>query len=278
MVVDLHIHTYFSDGTMSVEEVVAKAKENNVKVISITDHNRLDSWQILEVAAKREGIIPIKGVEINCKYKGQVIHLLAYGFKETPTLIELIQKADEEMQKMSIDLIDKLQEENKKVSLEDYEVYTYNPRDGGWKGLHYLFDRGITQKLFDGFKLYREYGCDFSEYEFPNLKELCHAIREANGYSVLAHPGEYYKSLDQEELMSVLEKLKIEGIQGIECYYPTHSQMMTDTCVAFCKQNDLLITSGGDEHGEFGKHAKIIEQTIGCMKIGIDKLNIKGLL
>lgn len=278
MFVDLHIHTYYSDGTMSVDEVVAKAKEKNVKIISITDHNRLDSWQAFEKAAIREAIIPIKGVEINCKYEGQVLHLLAYGFKETPKLLELIHRADQEMQKMSVDLVDRLSKENEKVSLEDYEGYSYNPSEGGWKGLHYLFDKGVTKKLFEGFKYYKAYGCDFNEYDFPALKELCEAIKNAGGYSVLAHPGEYYKALDTENLMKKLEELRGEGLQGIEAYYPTHSQMMTESCIAFCKENDLLITSGGDEHGEFGKHAKSIEQTIGCMQIDEIRLNIGVLL
>lgn len=278
MFVDLHIHTYYSDGTMSVDEVVAKAKEKNVKVISITDHNRLDSWQAFEKAARREEIIPIKGVEINCKHEGQVLHVLAYGFKETPKLLELIHRADQEMQKMSVDLVDRLSRESEKVSLGDYEGYSYNPREGGWKGLHYLFDRGVTEKLFEGFKYYSAYGCDFSKYDFPALKELCEAIKNAGGYSVLAHPGEYYKALDTENLMKKLEELRGEGLQGIEAYYPTHSQMMTESCIAFCKENDLLITSGGDEHGEFGKHAKSIEQTIGCMQIDETRLNIGALL
>lgn len=278
MFVDLHIHTYFSDGTMSAKEVVAKAKEKNVKVLSITDHNRLDAWKVFQEEAIKEELIPIKGVEINCKFEGQVLHVLAYGFEEIPELLELIHQADQEMQKMSIDLVERLSKENDKVSLADYEHYTYNPKKGGWKGLHYLFDKGVTQKLFDGFKYYKAYGCDFSTYDFPNLKELCQAIKKAKGYSVLAHPGEYYKTLDELSLVQTLEQLKVEGIQGIECYYPTHSQLMTEVCIDFCKTNDLMITSGGDEHGEFGKHAKSIEQTIGCMQIEKGELNIEALL
>jgi len=76
----------------------------------------------------------------------------------------------------------------------------------------------------------------------------------------------------------IFEDLKEKGLQGVECYYPTHSPMLTDLCVTFCKENNLLITVGSDEHGEFGKQAKTLEQTIGCMGIGIDKVNLGNLL
>lgn len=278
MKVDMHMHTYFSDGTMSPEEIVQKAKEKEVGIIAITDHNRRDSWERLQIAAKEAGIIPIRGVEINAAYKDKVLHLLAYGFEDSQKLFDLIQFADDEMQRMSDDLIVNLSKVDKRVSLDDFMTYEYDRTKGGWKGLHYLLDRGITTKLFEGFKYYREYGCDFTEYHFPKLEELCKAIKEAGGYSVLAHPMSYFKDLNEEELIKVLEDLRSKGLQGIECYYPTHSEMMTKTCVQFCKQYNMLITTGGDEHGEFGKEAKTLDQTIGCMDVHREMINIEPLL
>lgn len=278
MYVDLHMHTYYSDGTMSPEEIVIEAKKKGVGVLSITDHNRLSSWEELREVAQREGIKAIRGVEINCKYKGQVFHILAYGFEETPELLTLINKASKEMDQMSVDLVRKIEKEDGRVSVADYEKYSYNPRKGGWKGVHYLLDRQITSQLVEGFKYYRDYDCDFKDYDFPSVEDICRATKEAGGYTSLAHPGEYYKNLNREELMIELEELRMQGVQGIECYYPTHPELMTNTCVAFCKQHDLLITTGSDEHGEFGKQAKAIEQTIGCMKITLEKLNLKSLV
>lgn len=278
MLVDLHIHTYFSDGTMSPRDVVEKAKDKGVKVLSITDHNKIDSWNDFKSLALKEGLIPIKGVEINVKHKNQVLHLLAYNFNNTPKLLELINKADYQMQKMSDDLIINLSRHTNKVSTLDYKNYNYNPSHGGWKGLHYLFDRGVTKRLFDGFRYYKEYGCGYELYDFPTLKEVCIEIENAGGYSVLAHPGEYYKNLSKETILDELENLRISGIKGVECYYPTHDKKMTDICVEFCNKHDLIITSGSDEHGEFGKEAKVLDQTIGCMKINIDSLNIDLLL
>lgn len=278
MKVDMHMHTYFSDGTMSPAEIVQKAQEKEVGILAITDHNKLDSWKELQQEATKVDIIPIRGVEINAAYKDKVLHLLAYGFEDSGKLFELIQLADDEMQRMSDDLVVNLSKIDTRVSLEDFMAYKYDRKKGGWKGLHYLLDRGLTTKLFEGFKYYREYGCDFPEYHFPTLEELCSNIKVAGGYSVLAHPMSYFKDLDKEALIEVLEDLRSKGLQGIECYYPTHSQLMTETCIAFCKQYDMLITTGSDEHGEFGKEAKTLDQTIGCMDVHRDMINIEPLL
>lgn len=278
MKVDMHMHTYFSDGTMSPEEIVQKAKTREVGILAITDHNKLESWEELQKAAAKEVIIPIRGVEINAAYKDKVLHLLAYGFEDHTKLFELIDLADREMQRMSDDLIVNLSKIDERVSLEDFNAYEYDRRKGGWKGLHYLLERGLTTKLFEGFRFYREYGCDFPEYHFPAIEELCKNIKEAGGYSVLAHPMSYFKELNEEELIAVLEDLRSKGLTGIECYYPTHSESMTQTCVDFCKKYNMLITTGSDEHGEFGKEAKTLDQTIGCMNIHRDMINIEPLL
>lgn len=278
MNVDLHIHTYFSDGTMSPEEVVKTAVAKGVGIVAITDHNSFASWDRFEKAAREASIIPIKGAEINCQYDGKVFHLLAYGFENTPQLVGRIAHSDAEMQRMSDDLVVNLSKDFPQVSLEDFEQYTYDRAQGGWKGLHYLLDRGISDKLFGGFKYYREYGCDFTAYDFPQLKELCDVIHQANGYAVLAHPANYYSQLTREELREVLGDLRAQGIDGIECYYPTHSELMTETCMSFCKENDMLITVGSDEHGAFGEHAKTMEQTIGCMNCTLEQVNIAPLI
>lgn len=266
---------------MSPKEVVQIAKEKGLEAVAITDHNKIGAWEELNEAAKEVGMIPIKGCEINCKYQDKVVHLLAYGFENTPEFMKLIHLADDEMQRMSVDLVEELSKEYTQVSMADYEAYHYDVRQGGWKGLHYIHDRGITEKLFDGFKLYGKYNCDFTNYYFPKIKLLCEAIHKAGGVSVLAHPGEYYKNLNEAELKVVLEDLKGQGIDGIECYYPTHSELMTNTCEAFCEKYGLIRTVGSDEHGEFGKHAKVIEQTIGCVsktitRNAIDKLTNSG--
>ena len=173
MKIDFHMHTYYSDGTMSPEEIVLEAKRQGLEAIAITDHNKLDSWSELRKLGEIHNIKVVRGVEINCKHQGKQYHLLTYGFETSKELVALIEKAATELEQMNIDLIQKLSLEYPNVSVEDYKAYTYDRTKGGWKGLHYVLDRGLSKALFEGFKFYKSHGCDFLDYDFPESQLLC---------------------------------------------------------------------------------------------------------
>lgn len=278
MLTDLHMHSYYSDGTMSPREIVEDAKKRNVQLIAITDHNVLDSYTELKEAAEEFGIKVIRGVEIDARFEDIVVHILAYNFEDNENLFNLVHKAKNELLETSIELIKRMENDYENISSEDYEAYDYDKRKGGWKGIHYLFDRGITSELFEGVKYYVKYKCGHEYFDYPTVEEVVKAVHEANGYVVLAHPCNYYKNNTKEEVLEKLEKFKSIGIDGVECYYPANSEMMTETCVEFCKNNDMIITVGSDSHGEFGAVSKGIEYYIGAVKKDSSELNLKDMI
>lgn len=278
MLTDLHMHSYYSDGTMSPREIVEDAKKRNVQLIAITDHNVLESYTELKEAAEEFGIKVIRGVEIDARFEDIVVHILAYNFEDNENLFNLIHKAKNELLETSIELIKRMENDYENISSEDYEAYDYDKRKGGWKGIHYLFDRGITSELFEGVKYYGQYKCGHEYFDYPTVEEVVKAVHEANGYVVLAHPCNYYKNNTKEEVLEKLEKFKSIGIDGVECYYPANSEMMTETCVEFCKNNDMIITVGSDSHGEFGAVSKGIEYYIGAVKKDSSELNLKDMI
>lgn len=278
MLVDLHIHTYYSDGTMSPKEVVEDAKRKNLGIIAITDHDVLDSYEELKVEAEKAGIIAIRGVEIDSIFEGHLVHLLAYKFEDNEKLFKLINHAKDQLLETSIELIRRMENDYEGISLEDYNSYEYERRKGGWKGIHYLHDRKITEGLFDGVKFYGKYDCGHEKFAFPSVGEVCNTVHDANGYVVLAHPCNYYSNKNKEEILEKLEILKNLGIDGVECYYPANSDLMTNTCLEFCKDNNLIITAGSDGHGDFGAVSKGIEYYIGAINKDSEILNINKLL
>ena len=278
MLADLHMHSYYSDGTMSPREIVEDAKKRNVQLIAITDHNVLDSYTELKEAAEEFGIKVIRGVEIDARFEDIVVHILAYNFQDNEKLFNLVHKAKNELLETSIELIKRMENDYENISSEDYEAYDYDRRKGGWKGIHYLFDRGITSELFEGVKYYGKYKCGHEYFDYPTVEEVVKAVHEANGYVVLAHPCNYYSNKNKEEILEKLEILKNLGIDGVECYYPANSEMMTETCIEFCKNNNMIITVGSDSHGDFGAVSKGIEYYIGAVKKDSSELNLKDMI
>ncbi|MEN8077254.1 PHP domain-containing protein [Clostridioides difficile] len=278
MLVDLHIHTYYSDGTMSPKEVVKDAKEKNLGIIAITDHDVLDSYEEFKKEAEKEGIIAIRGVEIDSIFEGNLVHLLAYKFSDNKRFFDLVNSAKEKLLETSVELIKRMENDYDNISLEDYNSYEYDRKKGGWKGIHYLLERNITEGLFDGMKYYGKYECGHEKFNFPSVKEVCDVTHEAGGYVVLAHPCNYYKDKTREEILEKFEILKGLGIDGIECYYPANSELMTETALEFCNKNNLIITAGSDGHGDFGAVSKGVEYYIGAINKDSSVLNINKLL
>ena len=278
MLTDLHIHSYYSDGTMSPQEIVKEAKNKSVGIISVTDHDVLDSYEEVRLEAEKEGIIAIRGVEIDSIFEGHLVHLLAYKFNDNNNFFNLVNRAKEKLLETSIELIRRMEKDYENISLNDYNSYEYDRRKGGWKGIHYLFHKGLTEGLFDGVKFYGKYECGHEKFDFPTVKEVCDITHEAGGYVVLAHPCNYYKDKTKEEILSKLEILKELGIDGVECYYPANSDLMTETCLEFCKENNMIITAGSDGHGDFGAVSKGVEYYIGAINKDSSLLNIEKLL
>lgn len=73
----------------------------------------------------------------------------------------------------------------------------------------------------------------------------------------------------------MLSEMRMCGLEGIECYYPSHSKDATDICVNFCKNNDMRITGGCDCRGEFNKSEGF---TVGGLEISLSMLDLKGIL
>lgn len=272
MYVDLHIHSCYSDGSMSPDEIVENALENNVGTLAIADHNVIEGSLSIIDSCKRNGIRHIPAVEIE---SGEVVdginfHILAYDFDTAnKEFIEFISHAKFMQDESGVKLIEAMQADYDCVSLADYMEFTYDKHLGGWKAIHYLLEKGVTSSLKEGVKFYPKYNITYDKSGYSSISAIAYRIRKAGGYSVLAHPGEMIDSTDLNYFRSELSRLISYGLEGIECYYPTHTDSVTHTCIEFCTANNLFITAGSDCHGTFSR------TRIGEMNITLNKVNLR---
>lgn len=266
---DLHIHSYYSDGTMSPKEILTAAHENGVSLISITDHDVLDGSRELKKLCETTKIGFLSGIEMNSLNNGKNIHILGYGIDlNDKEFGDFVQKNRNRLDCLSVELIEKMQEDYDTISISDYMNYTYDRSKGGWKALHYLFEKGVTKNLREAFPLYTKYNCNYNIAGFPTVQSVCEAIHKAGGIAILAHPGVTIKEKDLKMFQKELIKLIDLGVDGVECYYPTHRKEITQVCLDVCNQRNLLITSGSDCHGTFG------DAEVGEMNTPIEKLKL----
>jgi len=270
---DLHVHSYYSDGSMSPEEIVEAAVSNSVGVLSIADHNILEGTLPAQELCHDNGIQYIPGVEIDTIDKDSFQHILAYGFDITDSsFADFIKFTRFLLDEMSINLVERMQADNSTLTIKDFFEYKYDRRLGGWKGIHYLLDKGVTSNLKDGMRLYYDYGVTHNKAGFSTIVATAYRIKAAGGYSILSHPGELIDTSDIESFKAEMRRIISCGVDGIECYYPQNTKEVTQACLEVCNELDLMITAGSDCHGTF------IPTRVGEMDIRRDQLRLKDLI
>lgn len=277
---DLHIHTCFSDGTMTPEEAVQKGVSLGFGVLAAADHNSWQGWERFSAACQKAGVRAVRGMEVDCLYSGRDIHLLAYGFAPLPRLLGLAAESRRLLLKMSDDLVERLipLHPEKGLSVRECQNWPFDPAAGGWQGIQYLLAKGVIAALPEGMALYGEHGCGYDRYPFPPVGEVIAAVHEAGGKAVLAHPCNWLDENRPEELRSHLEALCQMGLDGIECHYPANSPEMTALCRAFCREKGLLITAGSDDHGAFGKNHHGVRYYMGAVRVDEKELVLDSLV
>jgi hypothetical protein len=174
-----------------------------------------------------------------------------------------------------------MQADYRGITLADFMEFKFDAAGlGGWKSLHYFMAKGLTSSLKEGIKFYPQYNMTYDKSGYSLMGAVAYRIKRAGGYSVLAHPGELICvdestrqvtdiELFRKELAHIVVSYKLDGV---ECYYPSNSEAVTQACLDVCRENDLIITAGSDCHGSFGK------TRVGEMNITLDKLALKDLI
>ncbi|MDD3048396.1 MAG: PHP domain-containing protein [Bacilli bacterium] len=260
--IDLHIHSNYSDGLLSPEQILNKAKHNNLKMISFTDHDTITS-QISTYSKYIKEISIVPGVEISSFYnlkKGdkKLIHILGYGIdlnnnKLNNLLCKMKSYRTTINEKYIKDLMDIFHWLPEDIFLNvDCTKYYRLVRSI----LIYLSNIGIETNLIQDLKKYcRKNLPKYPEYDNSAEKGI-ESIRAAGGIPVLAHPYEYkMKPIDQKRM---IKKLLEYGLEGIEVYHSECPADEMNKLRMMVESYHLLYSCGSDYHFKTPNNNKII--------------------
>lgn len=244
MKVDLHMHSYHSDGVLDCKQLLEEVKAKEISLFSLTDHETIDGLNEMKSLVKGSGLSFIPGVELATRYEDKEYHLTIYGYDDNnERFISLVKEISDIRKQFDIDIITYLSDQ---VSLDEFKVYEDNPYNGGWPSLNFLKLKGIIENIQDYFKLTRD--CT-AEMIFPDPKYIIDIAHGAGAAVFLAHPSSNGKGgLASEKL----DFFRQAGVDGLECYSPyCFSQEEIDRYVDYCQKYDLKISGGSDYHGGF---------------------------
>lgn len=244
---DLHIHSVYSDGTDTPEQIARTAKAVGLSFLSVTDHDTARGRERKRAAAEAEGLIYIDGIEFSA-YRGDHVHILGYGYDPlSPAFAratELLTARREERNREMLRLL------RVKCGIEIAEEEIART-EGSYGSMHIcrrLVERGYARSVSDAFDRYVGLGAPaFVSEGRPDPAAAVRTVRESGGVAVLAHPGKMKGGEEAAEKM--IRDLADAGLNGIEARYSSHTEGQTRYFCGLAKRLGLIATCGSDYHG-----------------------------
>ena len=250
MKIDLHVHTTASDGTMSPTEVVRYAKEKGLQTIAITDHDTIEGIAEGLQEGRKLGLEVIPGVELSVDFAKGTMHLLGYYIDHTSAeLLEKLTIVQQARAERNLKIVEKLQGLGIDIDLSEVKEAPEHGQIGRPHFAYTMVQKGYVQNIQDAFDRYlRKGGPAYVEKFKFSPEEAMSVIHKAGGITVLAHPFTT-NQLQLQDLELVIVDLKEKGLDGIETYYPEHSEGQTRLYRHLAEKYGLVITGGSDFHG-----------------------------
>ena len=252
MTADLHLHSNFSDGTFTPEEIATRARAASLTAIALTDHDSVEGCERAEAACKAVEVEFITGTELTAEHGGNELHLLGY-FLDTGNqkLLSEIAKFQVVRQNRIHEMVEEINRLGIPLKVEDVFALANCKSPGRPHVARALVKERLIGSLDEAFERFLKKG---KPAWVPKTKmsalEGVDLIHQAGGLAVMAHPG-----LNRTD--EIIPGLVHAGLDGIECFHTKHSTALSERYLEIADKYQLLVTGGSDCHG-FSKARPLI--------------------
>ena len=248
--VDLHIHSNYSDGSDNLETLVNNIITSNTGIFSLTDHDTIEGAINIKKYLP-SNIKYIRGVELTCKTRDIKCHILGYNYHPDDNALHNLILKGKELRRQKLETRIKYLKEVWNIDLTKEELDWLYSRPSVVK-THFaniLVKRGLAEDNLSAMRKYLD-GCKTGNTRFDG-EEAINIILHAGGIPVWAHPlgGEGEKHLSEEEFLPRLQTMIECGIKGLECYYSRYNDKEISFLIDSANKYNLLISGGSDYHG-----------------------------
>lgn len=258
MKIDMHMHSTFSDGTFTVPQIVEFARKNNFEYVAITDHNSIQSVDVLK---EMTGELPhkIAGIELSTKHNGKKLHLLGYfNMKDdfdSEKFAPLRALLDREAESKSVQVRQMIDNLSADFDVSYDEFLSMLNGDGFVNRVHiarYLTDKGITDSVSSAFKtVINTKSKYFVKRREMTFEEGLYAIVQCGGIPSIAHFVEYgFTDEEIDEIATITAKAT--DTVGVELWHYKQNADFRKQIIDRCKKYNnlnIIFTAGSDFHG-----------------------------
>lgn len=250
---DLHMHSFYSDGSLPPRKVMEACAAQGLEIASLTDHDTVEGLREAEEAAGDLGIEFVPGCEISVDWHGQDLHLLGYFLDAQAAALTGYLRAMEGMRRERVGkVVERLRGLGVEVTMESVLSHAKAAASVGRPHVaQALVANGFVSSYHEAFARYLgDRAPAFVPKETASLPEVLAVVRGAGGCAVLAHPGIY----DLTEVVPEMERL---GLAGLEVHHPSHSPEQIRSLLELAEQKEWVATGGSDFHGIDGNDTPV---------------------
>jgi 3',5'-nucleoside bisphosphate phosphatase len=246
-VINLHLHTTFSDGRWTVETLFDYLLGEQFGLAAITDHDRPDTVTAIQQLALEKHLPVLVGVEMSSTWKGDLVDLLCYGFNsdQNPLTI-LAQDVFRRQQENSREVFENLQRQGYTLPPDILsDTLIQHNLQQPFALADALTEHGYGQGDLSVGKILLEAGCKMETNE-PGL--IVDAAHRCGAVCLLAHPGRGDGFVTYD--VPLLDEFRREApVDGLEAHYPLHTTDQRAMFLEYAQNHHLLVSAGSDSHG-----------------------------
>ena len=244
MFADLHLHTNFSDGTYTPEELAGRARALSLAAVALTDHDTVEGCARMAAACELAGLEFIPATELTAEVDGNELHLLGYFVDtENPRLLEEMARFQRVRQNRIREMVARLNQLNIPIQADAVFAIANCRSPGRPHVARALVMGGFCSNLDEAFERFLKKNRPAWVPKFKiSAVDAIELIHQADGLAVMAHPG-----LNRAD--EIIPGLVRAGLDGVECFHTKHTATASAHYVRMAKELGLLITGGSDCHG-----------------------------
>ncbi len=248
MVFDLHSHTNFSDGALSPEALILRAREQGVSVLAITDHDTIAGLEIAHKAALEHGITLINGIEFSSQWGRAGVHILGLGVDiHSVALMDAVKCQESARTNRALAIAERLVKAGFPNALAGAQELAGEATVGRPHFAQYLVAIGAVKTINAAFKKYLGTGklADV-KYQWPTMVQVIEWIHASGGRAVLAHPAKY--ELTRTKMCALITDFALAGGDAVEVVSGLQVSGLTDDLAKIVNSRNLYASCGSDFH------------------------------
>jgi 3',5'-nucleoside bisphosphate phosphatase len=255
---DLHCHSVVSDGTLTPEELAARAAANGVELWSLTDHDEIGGQERAAAAARAHGMKYLTGTEISVTFADQTVHIVGLGFDANdPAMLRGLMQTRGGREVRAREMAAQLADVGIEGTFEGALKYVGNPElISRTHFARYLVEAGVCKDTGEVFRKYLTEGNPgYVPHRWASLKAAIQWITSAGGMAVIAHPARYRFTANEE--FALFSEFKAHGGQGVEVVTGSHTAAEYVRYAEAAREFGLAASRGSDFHSPGESHTDL---------------------